>query len=440
MIKFIGYHFHPVGQGLFSSGKIQGISKPNGIRNEFNWVYDCGTSSSHSLITREIDILSSRWIPPANAKKPILDLVMISHFDKDHTSGLVDLIKRFRVKKLLLPYMPFWQRIFLAFERGISFTSAEFDIFLNPISFISGIPGREIDQILFCPGIEDERIGAELSSNENNNPSNDNNSGWDLSYLEILPDENDYPQELKEENQSQGQIPIVLLKPKSTLQIQNEWEFIPYNDCKTFPKPPPKFISAVEIQRKILLSGPNKASLGRLKKLYDSQFGKTSKTRNGISLYMYAGPQMKSMKRRISMGFSFQCNHTCDFFHSLCPFHYIGCNFKDLLKKIKPLNSIGILYTGDGYLDTPNKLADLIAYLKKPFRQILCFQVMHHGSKDNWHAGMGSRLNPLISVFSSNPYILKPGHPHPDVWKDFIKFGRTQVDEDWGLSILLGLN
>ena len=66
----VEYLFHPVGQGLFASGRL--LSQEKEI---FNWVYDCGS------------------IPDDNVKSAIenykidghiIDLLAISHFDKDH--------------------------------------------------------------------------------------------------------------------------------------------------------------------------------------------------------------------------------------------------------------------------------------------------------------------------------------------------------------------
>lgn len=97
---------------------------------------------------------------------------------------------------------------------------------------------------------------------------------------------------------------------------------------------------------------------------------------------------------------------------------------------------LGILYTGDAYLNTLDKLARLMNYLDMPRRRkLLCLQVMHHGAKGSWHKGVAAQLAPAISVFSSNPNDGRYHHPHAPVWKDFANFGRKQVNEDCGLSV-----
>lgn len=56
------------------------------------------------------------------------------------------------------------------------------------------------------------------------------------------------------------------------------------------------------------------------------------------------------------------------------------------------------------------------------------FQVNHHGAKENWKAGLAGRINAKIAVFSSDPKRLRPGHPHPDVWQDYLNHHPVQVN------------
>lgn len=161
------YAFHPVGQGLFASGALFGRTRLNHRRHypNFRWVYDCGTSSSQHLIVREINRLYDA--AHNGAPKPRLDLVAISHFDKDHISGLVALLEKFQVQNLLLPYVPLWQRITLAFDQSTQTSSEAMGFFLNPIAFVNGIEGAEIKQIILAPP------SGEDSSDDNPNENND---------------------------------------------------------------------------------------------------------------------------------------------------------------------------------------------------------------------------------------------------------------------------
>lgn len=79
----------PVGQGLFYSGSID--------ENKFNFIYDCGSSSID--ISRIVD----KFIE--NSSTSVIDMLVISHFDKDHVSGLPYLLNKIeKVRKIFIPY------------------------------------------------------------------------------------------------------------------------------------------------------------------------------------------------------------------------------------------------------------------------------------------------------------------------------------------------
>ena len=82
--------FWNVGQGLFSSGKV---SLDN--NKEFIWVYDCGTSSSQKLLSSCISKMKREY------PNEYIDLLAISHFDKDHISGIKELLKNYKIKQKL---------------------------------------------------------------------------------------------------------------------------------------------------------------------------------------------------------------------------------------------------------------------------------------------------------------------------------------------------
>lgn len=80
--------FHNVGQGLFYSGHL--------YKNNFNFIYDCGSESKRIYLHNAID----KQLPSQN-----IDFVVISHLHKDHISGLKRLVDNFNVKTIYLPYL-----------------------------------------------------------------------------------------------------------------------------------------------------------------------------------------------------------------------------------------------------------------------------------------------------------------------------------------------
>jgi len=99
------YTVHPVGQGLFYSGKIDINNKK--AKASFQFVFDCGSENKANCID-EVKLYN---------KEPI-DLLVISHFDKDHVNCISALLEDNRkVKRLILPFLKLDERLFLALNQ-----------------------------------------------------------------------------------------------------------------------------------------------------------------------------------------------------------------------------------------------------------------------------------------------------------------------------------
>jgi hypothetical protein len=98
------FTIHPIGQGFFYSGKITHNSKI-----KFRMVFDCGSVTSGAGqeevdIYRDDDFLYDKT----------LDLLVISHFDQDHVNHIGRLLANgIKVKKLVMPFITFSERLFL---------------------------------------------------------------------------------------------------------------------------------------------------------------------------------------------------------------------------------------------------------------------------------------------------------------------------------------
>jgi len=98
------FTIHPVGQGLFYSGKI---THNNQVK--FRMVFDCGSITAGAgqeevELYRDADFLG----------KKVLDLLVISHFDQDHVNHIGKLLADgIKVKKLVMPFISFSERLFL---------------------------------------------------------------------------------------------------------------------------------------------------------------------------------------------------------------------------------------------------------------------------------------------------------------------------------------
>lgn len=371
--------FHPVGQGLFSSGKVY---CKNG--DEFKFVYDCGTSSKQGLLDDAISSLS------VNGD---INLLTISHFDQDHISGLVRLLNKHRVKILLLPYLSLEERLYIAYSNNIGVSDSFMNFYLDPIKYLMSKCNNNIEQIILVPSGKKEV--------ENDYLSNDD----DL-YIDI----NHNHQGVHNHN-------VKVLKVGGRIIYRKLFEFIPYNDsCLSF-KSTKSFRNIIKKERECLLNSLNvnciQASLGRIRDSYDKNFGKSPFKRNVISLFLFAGPCLKNN-------------------------YGVGMINNNGVREIRHFynDKNGILYTGDAHLDNKNKLQELINFMGRDrISRIGCFQVMHHGARGCWYSGIAKELSPYISVFSSDPERSNLKHPHAEVVKDFLPFNPVQVDKERFINI-----
>ena len=267
----VEYRFLPVGQGLFSAGRLRraGLAP-------FVWVYDCGTETQGIDIQRLIDGCPA--FPVAGTDhKPWLDLVAISHFDVDHISGVVALLGRFDFGVLLLPYLAPWDRLVLLLDSGVAAVSPFARFLRDPVSFV-----REAGSV--------ERIVLVRSGGEPFPPEGDVKAlapdgpkKWDIVA----------PTDTSAANQD-GQVGIEVLCQGGALTVGGIWEFVPYCSQKFSNVFGAAFRSATQALADTFLAQGDQASLDALKAQYQNALlghgYKGSPPRNHISLHLYAGP------------------------------------------------------------------------------------------------------------------------------------------------------
>ena len=411
------YDFHPVGQGLFASGMIGCLS--SNLHQCFHWVYDCGTSSRDNFISDAIKCLKQNVASNNRQSRPRLNLVTISHFDGDHISGLKNLLSEFDVDTLLIPYMPLWQRLVIAFEERADVNDKIIQFFVNPVFYIGNIADAKVDKIIFVPF--SGKIIPPKKRNTKGPKESQSEADWELKAETREPkkdEEDDY------KNMKQGsKISIKFMCEGSTLCISNVWEFIPYNDAELAPNVDKTFRKNVEKEKYKLINGSDvDAALKRLRVLYDKQFGKSPRKRNMISLFLYGGPI--DIKRLVRV------TPSC----YICPGHLPQCLY--WCTNYLHADRCAILYTGDGYLNNQKRLNALTSCLGDGrISRLHTLQVMHHGAKPNWYTGVATTLKPAISVFCSDPDLKRPGHPHASVLRDFASHGPMLVSKNYQLTI-----
>lgn len=151
---FVEMTQHAVGQGGFFFGSLRYSGK------EFCYVYDCGANNKAPL-NREIDrVLEERKYinveesDSENGEKPIINVLFLSHYDFDHVRGLIYLLERFHIKRVVLPYLNpkdktaallknagWWRR-----DRGLASNIMEF--ILNAVEWLIA---RNVEDVIQIP-------------------------------------------------------------------------------------------------------------------------------------------------------------------------------------------------------------------------------------------------------------------------------------------------
>lgn len=383
--------YHGVGQGLFISGEITSNER------SFKWVYDCGSSSKSGKLILE---RKSKNLFRQRNEPIVIDMLVISHFDKDHINGCELLLKKFKVNKVILPYIPLWKRILLGLEQKVGITGKYIDFYINPTTYINKISENKEIQI--------EYIDSQLFNSDEENISPANESQY------IPPHEN--------ESDLFNSSNVKLIKNGGVFIEKNviSWEFVFYNDEAMKGHLDKAAID--DIKKLCTEINKDKKTINKIKEKYEEKY-KNKEERNMISLFMYAGPTdiERSIEEIYTHSYSSASvkNHDIVYLHS--------SNQKS-----------GFLFTGDGYLNTQHRFQALKKSItEKRINNILSFQIMHHGSKNNWFHGIANEICPFFSVFSSNPERSKRdrsgkskswNHPDPEVVMDFYRYNPIQVD------------
>lgn len=390
-------HFWNVGQGLFSSGKI---ALPN--NQEFVWVYDCGSANQKTILNNAIHSMKQVY------QNDVIDLLVISHFDKDHIKGLPELLKNRKVKYWLLPYYPLWQRLFIALSLNFKPDSDEFNFCLNPAKFIVEHYSEYFSEactLLFVPAQE---------STEQIMESNDveRHFSYQVPNEEYLEDILGLPTSLTIKF-------LDIYRPA----IFNGVEIVPYNIALTnLPNKPTNLAQfSQDVNEIIQNTQPTALKIASLTKLYDYNF----KQRNCISLFLYIGKTALH-----------DANNSVNICRSLADFSYtsqIQTHDWGIL-----MTKSALLYTGDGELKTPSQfqhLSDVLGSCR--MINIFALQVPHHGSRNNWFVGLADLIKPQVSIFNADPTNRRYNHPHAEVVKDFLPYNPVLIDKHSAIKLTI---
>ena len=345
--------FHPIGQGAFYSERHMSCN--------INIVYDCGTTDP-SLPAKQ------KVVSDSFSEDDVIDILFISHFDKDHIS-LIDTLKNTvkRIDRVVIPLLHDKEKIFLSnIYKALGHSSSE-ELVSNPHEFFGG---------------ETKIIGVR--------PSSDTEIG-EITSLNVL--------EINEtRTEIQSGTPL-------TINGFNDWVYIPFNyQYKTRSN---EFqnklhnegvdVGKLKTNSDYLLYGITDVEKKKIIGVYNGRGiykGKgVSGNINENSMFLYSGPSCEKDLHKHSW---IRGDYRCDLFRC-----YVNIDSHS--------HRAACLYTGDGDL---NKV-DIRKIYRRYWDLIGTIQIPHHGSGKSFKAtpfDEGGFLCPM-SVGNKNPY----RHPSPIV-------------------------
>lgn len=408
------YRFHPAGQGIFSSGTVVAL-RDDGEKPPFHWVFDCGSTSQpilRPIVERYRDFMIADH----------LDLLCISHFDKDHVSGLGDLLKGINVDTVVIPYWSAIERLIVAASTknpGVEYI----ELLSNPAAFVIE-RARSVRRIVIIGGPGDDpsegpvgdRPPIPRDDGGGRGPRRDFQEGtWDLKFEgREQPIRNALTMQTMDLAGRRG---IVLqafgsqVLGVASCDIANAcWEFLFHH------KPiDPALVDSIrhKIETRIrsggtitdLLrdAGQRKAILAVYKALLPK-----GESVNSASLCVYSGPALDRLQ---------DCWIT-----EPSPQSILGLSGGSFRQHYPPhLGPVSILYTGDANFKVRSNRLELVDFLtQERWQRVAILQVPHHGSRNNWQADSAADFPHHYSVFCADETIRRPGHPNREVVLDLL--------------------
>ena len=418
----------PVGQGAFIRGQAEIYNAPpwSPPSKTIRWIYDCGTDSKEEIIDASVYDLGASW--PYKEK---IDFLIISHFDKDHISGLPTLLRRYTFTRILMPHLPRLVRLLAAVERIEDEAPGRLadilDLADDPVNYIR-TNGGDDTQIILVEAPEGPDYFA----------PGDLNHGDHLSDSTSLLDEELLGEQTRRDAGSAGDIRTIA--SGRPIVLDPAWEIIPYVDHEVRTKllnfdlkdefkltnllnqvlqsagaltatdiaisdhPSDTKVGKSEVKDKKTMQTALKQAIYSLKQaVYNSIEAKigtkpTAKHKNAISLIAYLGAaitnQLVCSCIHVEVGVGPANTDRID--------NYAG----------KRRKGSGWLLAGDADLSDAGAVNRLVAHMTDQRIETLgVFQVPHHGSRHNSSQDTANKLSAPFNVFNANPH---GRHGHPD--------------------------
>lgn len=368
-VEIIRTHY-PVGQGFFSSQQIlYGDEK-------FTCVYDCGSVSENH------DYLLNKYMDNLRKTTNTIDLLVLSHFDVDHINGVKNLVKRFNIKKIVIPYLNTFEKLLFLLGKNIPLDSRAMQTDLYFLAYLIDIDNEGSNFLRRIEGADvvssrDETTPVSISFDRNSTQADEYPSPfWEFSYFSLAPGnagkvEKDLIKEFKN-----------CLHEKLCQDIEDNISFI--------------FLDRSRIK---IIKDLYSAVVDTVSRRYPGKLP-GSDPFNFSSVILYSGPTQNAQFNK-----SFVAKGSFDYY----------CD--DLYS-----SEIGWLGTGDARLKQKKNVAELDSKIEEWRKKLInTITVPHHGSFYNWSNEFielfGKDGSELRCVAGADPKCKKyrRSHPHNSV-------------------------
>lgn len=377
------FHLWPVGQGLFYSGRIY-----TGEKFPFNFIYDCGTADKQKYLKNSIDQYIDSNLRFGKQLDPgVVDMLVISHFDRDHVSGLPYLLSKVNVSEIYIPYYkPDILSMFLIYLK------------VNNVD-LSNI------KLILVPVIENQTDNYSEKAFERK-------------------DDNIFIDDLDSDIDSISNTFQIDVRKLNKLHFSyKQWQFKFYNapisddNLKKIISAISDLIASNEEDENLLISKLKMKEVHKeFKKIYEewiSEYegdGCKNSSSNQSSLCLYHAPIYldDSVSFNLCRCYS-RFSRGSRYYSDFCRYCY-HCRHGITTRKL------GTMLTGDISLVSKEEIAecayqDFLKFFDSEKSATGIFLVPHHGSKNNWNKDIITAFKRPIFINSSG---LGNGHQHPN--------------------------
>jgi beta-lactamase superfamily II metal-dependent hydrolase len=395
--KQLDYRFilHSVGQGFFYTGSIE----------NFHFVYDCGTEigkESGLVLQKEIN----HYCDNINTDEDI-GLLVISHFDYDHVSGLDSLLKNKNIKNVIIPYIPFAKRIDMAVTNyranGSGAEEWFFNFLFQPVKYLESF-GNKIGKIYVIQGTDGEYDNNLFPPDYNDPIGFGPKLNDELFVFKIVTKNLNDTERLKVsfKRRDVGYTGInveYMYSNNFIFVLHTMWKF-----CFYYLTPNEKIYAGFKEKFKELKIRSSEQLIINLKdsvlrKKIRNCYPDDSKKMNNTSIVLYHTPINTYVA---SSTFVIQEKTYQDIKYLSNPL------FNTVTRKLN--RDFGQLLTGDLDLNTDSNA--FFNHFKDEITSVACFFLAHHGSLHNWNEKFLEKYSEAAFWLVSAGYKNKFGHPH----------------------------